>query len=287
MRRKKEINIFNISFLDLISGALGAVIILFITVPKNQKQESTVTKEIINCDLQEQKSLKCENELKATTDELNKINKAYTKLKLNEENRAKQEEIVSKTNFQKSESKKDKSGFQKQVGFNFKGKKIVFLIDISGSMNGDKIGQVKAGLKMLIASMDEEYHIDVVYYPHTQNQPYYSLWNLTQPLLTLNVKNEVYQFLNSLQPRGGTPTKAALNFVMRNYGNISDIVLLSDGAPGDGTKDEIISMIKMMNSEKIQINTIGVGKKNFSQTSELYQILKAISDETGGFNYGF
>ena len=31
---KKEINVFNVSFLDLLSGALGAVIILYIIVPK-------------------------------------------------------------------------------------------------------------------------------------------------------------------------------------------------------------------------------------------------------------
>lgn len=32
--KRREINIFNISFLDLISGALGAVVLLFIIVPK-------------------------------------------------------------------------------------------------------------------------------------------------------------------------------------------------------------------------------------------------------------
>ena len=31
---RKEINVFNVSFLDLLSGALGAVLILFIIIPK-------------------------------------------------------------------------------------------------------------------------------------------------------------------------------------------------------------------------------------------------------------
>jgi len=51
--RRREINIFSISFLDLLSGALGAVLILFIIIPKmtnespqtaqNQQQQNTET----------------------------------------------------------------------------------------------------------------------------------------------------------------------------------------------------------------------------------------------------
>ena len=40
---RKEFNIFSISFLDLLSGALGAVIILFIVVPKmTSEQQQTI-----------------------------------------------------------------------------------------------------------------------------------------------------------------------------------------------------------------------------------------------------
>ena len=34
MRRAKEIHLVNISFIDMLAGALGAVMILFIIVPK-------------------------------------------------------------------------------------------------------------------------------------------------------------------------------------------------------------------------------------------------------------
>ena len=34
MRNRKEINPINVAFLDLLSGALGAVIILFLIIPK-------------------------------------------------------------------------------------------------------------------------------------------------------------------------------------------------------------------------------------------------------------
>src|SRR5690625_8002875 len=38
MSKRKDIEVFNISFLDLLSGALGAVIFLFIVVPKGGEE---------------------------------------------------------------------------------------------------------------------------------------------------------------------------------------------------------------------------------------------------------
>ena len=43
---RKEINIFGTSFLDLLSGALGAVIILFIIVPKMSVQQQEALQEL-------------------------------------------------------------------------------------------------------------------------------------------------------------------------------------------------------------------------------------------------
>ena len=42
----KEINIFSTSFLDLLSGALAAVLILFIIVPKLTKEQDNSLKEL-------------------------------------------------------------------------------------------------------------------------------------------------------------------------------------------------------------------------------------------------
>jgi hypothetical protein len=36
MRKRRQIELFSLSFLDLISGALGAVIILYVAIPKNK-----------------------------------------------------------------------------------------------------------------------------------------------------------------------------------------------------------------------------------------------------------
>ena len=43
---RKEINVFSVSFLDLLSGALAAVIILFIIVPKMTSEQQSVLEQI-------------------------------------------------------------------------------------------------------------------------------------------------------------------------------------------------------------------------------------------------
>jgi len=42
MAARKEINIFSVSFLDLLSGALGAVLLLFVIIPKNASTEGEI-----------------------------------------------------------------------------------------------------------------------------------------------------------------------------------------------------------------------------------------------------
>jgi gas vesicle protein len=44
--QRKEINIFSTSFLDLLSGALGAVLILFIIIPKMSSEQQSAMEEI-------------------------------------------------------------------------------------------------------------------------------------------------------------------------------------------------------------------------------------------------
>lgn len=285
-RRSKDITIFNISFLDVISGALGAVIILFIAVPKQkiEVKKDILPPKVANCNAELGKIQKCNKELEQKEAIITKQEKTIEELEI--ENMVQKSQEKSKNTSEVKQDSKSKDG-KKQVGFNFKGKRIVFLIDISGSMIGDKIGEVKAGLKMLIASMGAEYEIDVVYFPHSRGKPTYSLWGMIQSLRTSAIKSEVYQFIRKLRPRGGTPTKGALEYVFNNYEGITDIVLLSDGVPSDAGKQEIIEMIKRRNRQGIQINTIGVGLKEFNNNSQLYAILEAISGETKGFNYGF
>ena len=180
------------------------------------------------------------------------------------------------------------------VGFKFKGKYIVFIIDVSGSMfKEDRIGQVKAGLKMLITSMDKNFYIEVINYPDGIHNDFRSLWGHMKQT-TMEHKNEIYRFLQTLKPFGATPTRTVLKHVMQNYPHTTDIVLLTDGAPTLSNSkvqdniDTVLTEVRNMNGRRIQINAIGVGSDFITdKTNTKYLFLQRLSQENNGFFVGF
>ncbi len=276
MRKRREIQLFSISFLDLLSGALGAVIILYVAIPKNKNVDPQDKL------IKEQLTL----ELASSQDEVKKLKSDLEKSK---ESLTKAESLNSNaTNAIPGQ------GANLDIGFKFKGQTIVFLIDTSYSMiDEDRIGQVKAGIKMLITSLPAKYKIEVVQYPLGERAPFKTMWGDIKEATSIN-KMDAFDFVYSLTPSGGTPTRDALLFVLRNYEGISDIVLLSDGAPtlhNSNKKDDIFDILRVVresNPTKVQINTIGVGAEFIKdKTSDRYKFLSLLSEQSGGFFVGF
>lgn len=277
MRKRRQIELFSLSFLDLISGALGAVIILYVAIPKNKPAEipkEDIVKELLKKDI---------------ADSREKIEELQKKLKETETLLAAKPVPV--------EAKPEEpvvAGADLDVGFKFKGKNIVFIIDTSYSMiEEDRMGQVKAGIKMLLTSLGASYNVEIVQFPLGERAPFRSMWGTIKKFEGIN-RMDAFDFVYSLRPSGGTPTRDTLLFVLKNYENVSDIILLTDGAPtfhNSNRKDdiyEILRVVRESNPNKIQINTIGVGS-NFlkDKTSEQYKFLSLLSSESNGFFVGF
>ena len=277
MRKRRQIELFSLSFLDLISGALGAVIILYVAIPKNKPAEipkEDIVKELLKKDI---------------ADSREKIEELQKKLQETEALLAAKPLPV--------EAKPEEpvvGGADLDVGFKFKGKNIVFIIDTSYSMiEEDRMGQVKAGIKMLLTSLGASYNVEIVQFPLGERAPFRSMWGTIKKFEGIN-RMDAFDFVYSLRPSGGTPTRDTLLFVLKNYENVSDIILLTDGAPtfhNSNRKDdiyEILRVVRESNPNKIQINTIGVGS-NFlkDKTSEQYKFLSLLSSESNGFFVGF
>jgi Mg-chelatase subunit ChlD len=271
MRKRRPIELFSISFLDILSGALGAVIILYVAIPKNKPADipKDTVKEITEQILIPNKELqKIKAELAETKEKLALI--------------------------QAEKAKVESDGRELDVGFKFKGKEILFIIDTSYSMiEEDRMGQVKAGMKMLITSMAADYKIEVVRYPFGERAPLKTLWGVPRENTLIN-QMDIFDFIYTLRPYGGTPTRDVLLFALKNYRQLSDIVLLTDGAPtfhNSNKKDDVYDILRAVreeNSNKIQINCIGVGSDmTKDKTSSRYKFLSALADESGGFFVGF
>jgi hypothetical protein len=288
MRRKRTIELFSISFLDVISGALGAVIILYVAVPKAPKTPVVENKPIVE---------EAKTEIPDLSPVVEKLTAQNDALKLQSQEMSQQLSDLRSAFDELKDLKKipqDSKPGQFDVGFRFKGKKIIFIVDTSRSMfDEDRMGQVKAGLKMLLTGMPPSYSVEIVAFPRGDRAPIHPFWGTLKPLTLLH-KSQIFDFLFSLSPDGATPTRDVLDYVLQKYSGVSDIVLLTDGEPSlhnSMIKDDIydlLSFVMRMNKEKVQISTIGVGGDVLKdQTSAPYQFLKLLAEQNQGFFVGF
>lgn len=286
MKKRRQIEMFSISFLDLLSGALGAVIILYVAIPKNKPTEAP-PKDIEKVVLQRQLD-EAQSALQMSKDKVKELEAKLAAAATPVPIEAPPAEIPVPT------SDGEGDGLSYDVGFKFKGRNIVFIVDTSYSMvEEDRMGQVKAGLKMLLTSLPANYKIEFVQYPLGERAPFKSLWGTVKESTKFN-KLDAFDFIYRLKPSGGTPTRDALLFALRNYEAMTDLVLLTDGVPtyhNSNTKDDIYDILKAVrevNGRKVQINTIGVGTDFLSdKTSPQYKFLSLLAEETGGFFVGF
>ncbi|MEK6625234.1 MAG: vWA domain-containing protein [Bdellovibrionota bacterium] len=242
MSRKREIATISLSMLDLLSGALGAMMILYIAVPKAKE---------------------------------NMIEQGPAATHMTSMQNSKSEMVPA------------------HLGFKFKGKKIVFILDTSGSMEKEeRMGQVKAGLKFFLTSLSDEYHIDLIHYPWSLGEPYNSLFGELKKF-TPEIKTQIFKMLYQIEPRGPTPTRDALSFALTHYQGLSDIVLLTDGAPTIGMSynaDDIggiLKTVQILNRDKTQISGLGIGRKFLDDSNHpKFQFLFNLAKQNGGFFYG-
>tara|TARA_R110000868_G_scaffold202649_5_gene450360 strand:- start:1448 stop:2335 length:888 start_codon:yes stop_codon:yes gene_type:complete len=293
---KREANAINIAFLDLLSGALGAVIILFVAVPKSKMptpndapikpKEETVQVQENKKDKYKAFETKLDGYIEMMEEQQNMI------ADLENENKLLKEEVEK---IVKPAARAPAAGATDlDSGFKYRGKSIVLIIDISGSMNAeDRIGQVKAGLKMLVTSMGQDFQVDVVNFPGKPPQNYDALWGRLKSLTKEN-KTEIYKHIGSLVPNGGTPTREVLDYTLAQYKNATDIILLTDGAPTTayGQYDNIYTLVEEVtrkNRGRVQINSIGVGSSFLrDKTTNHYLFLEKLSRDNGnGFFFGF
>ena len=271
--RNREINIFNISMLDVISGALGAFLIIMIVLFPYYKKESIDYQR----DIQELRK---------------QVQAANQKTKEAELHSQEIEKQLQEARQKIQEAQQRARNAEERLGFALKDKNIVFIVDISGSMaNNNKISQVTTGIKMLVATMDRSYKIDIVFFPNdSHNSDYGYLWGNLREVTEDRKYTQIYSFLSSLEANGGTPTGGVMDFVLsgNRYSNAGTIILLSDGEP-DRNPNTLISVITSKNNNRKKINTIGVGKdfRDRNSSSDAVRFLQELAKRNNGFYVGF
>jgi len=139
------------------------------------------------------------------------------------------------------------------------GKDIVFVIDTSGSMSGEKLKQAKSALKFCLNNLGKDDRFNIVSFA-TGVSPYA---NQISPAQKENVLDALH-FVDGLESRGGTDINEALLVALRMFPEETKprmIVFLTDGEPTVGVTEikSILKNLEEANRNKVRIFVFGVG----------------------------
>jgi len=158
-------------------------------------------------------------------------------------------------------------------------KEIIFVIDRSGSMKGDKIAQVKRVFADIIKDLPPDDYFNVIFF-------YDNVMVFRDTLMEANTqtKAEAVNFVDSLESSGGTNINEALIQALGMFepdtGRVPIIIFLTDGEPTQGVKSPYVirDNVKATNKAEVSIFTIAFGIDD----EDNYDFLRALSLE----NYG-
>ena len=140
-------------------------------------------------------------------------------------------------------------------------KDITFVLDVSGSMAGEKLKQAKKALLYCVNNLNTGDGFDIIRF----STEAYSLFGHIESVSGNNIK-KAEKFINDLKPVGGTNIEEALDLALkekRNSNRTHLIVFITDGKPtiGEIADENLLKKIEKLNKENIRIFTFGIGNE--------------------------
>ncbi len=197
-------------------------------------------------------------------------------------------------------------------GIKTEGKNVVFLVDVSGSMEGKNEGNVSDKLRAQavseaggiirsklkgplggLASKSIENESTKLATARRELMPAIrgldektkftvltfsssiNYWDKNVLAATDMTKNKAIFFVDNLKSGGGTSALAGLKAAL-NVRGVDVIFFLSDGQPSDASSDKILKEIKSLNNGRVIIHSVGLGDDKDED------FMKALADENNG-----
>ncbi|XP_046575536.1 inter-alpha-trypsin inhibitor heavy chain H4-like isoform X2 [Haliotis rubra] len=159
-------------------------------------------------------------------------------------------------------------------------KSVIFVIDISGSMEGRKIEQTRDAMKQILQQLSSVDFFNIILFNSEV-----VVWQSGPQQATLNNIQTAQSYVDQkVNADGGTNINSglldALGILFKNKINKADIIVfLTDGQPSSGVTDvlKIRKNVKGLNEGRVAIFSLGFGQ------GVDFKFLEQISLENGGF----
>jgi len=158
-------------------------------------------------------------------------------------------------------------------------KDVVFVLDTSGSMAGNKLEQAKKALLFCVENLNEQDRFEVMRFS-TEVEPLFD----KLAAATDESRARARQFITDLKPIGGTAIDDALRKSLSLRPDKGDrpflLIFLTDGRPTVGTTDEnqIVDNVSKANHGNTRVFCFGIG------TDVNTHLLDKITEETKAFS---
>jgi len=139
-------------------------------------------------------------------------------------------------------------------------KDVVFVLDTSGSMAGQKLEQAKKALRFCVENLNDGDRFEIVRFS-TEVEP---LFDRLAPADKPN-RDKANDFIQGLKPIGGTAIddalRKALSLKPEREGRPFVVIFLTDGLPTIGTTDEeqILAGVKKTSGGNVRVFCFGIG----------------------------
>ena len=255
---KRDIELFNFSFLDVLSCGLGAVLTLLLVAFLHRGNTQVAAAE----------AKEKEAEAAGSQEDLEKVLALYRRLTA-EKVRLEEEEWTNRARIDAFASVLDSLKLFRFSGIDSRGRNLVFLFDLSGSMVSMRHPLRKWAAGLLARMNPSEFAGDAPFRftAFGFGASGASILPLSAPADARLVRADETALATAAAEIGGwidgrmggeTPTAEALRRAFAVDG-VDTIILITDGSPTDANHAEILAEVKRLNTRSVEVNTVGLG----------------------------
>jgi len=141
---------------------------------------------------------------------------------------------------------------------------VVYVLDLSSSMKGNKLELAKQALKDALAMLRKNDRFNIILFNNKVE-----LYSKKFQPVNKRTLRRAYNYLDKIKIHRGTNLSEALKMALQL--DSSTIVLISDGGPTRGIRDttELLKMVERLNKSNARIMPIGIGRGHSTKGIEL------------------